>query len=255
MGRTTKIQTFSERRPYVLWRRVSTRQQGRSELGLDAQLTIAQTFMGREPVETFTDVYSGTKLRECKGLQAAVSLCKEKDYVLVVAKTDRCRNLLQALELLDNIGARNIIFCDVGENADRFILSIFWASWERQAIMGRINTKAALAERKKQRDRDGGWVSKAGNYCTRLGNKPGTITPEAIRAMARKRTEIAEEWKKHSPLYTWLTIQVLKARTDEDILREAAELHEQDPEQYSTRTGQALGRCTYQRWKREILKR
>lgn len=248
-----EIQTIQESRPYVLWRRVSTKEQGRSELGLDAQATIAKIFMGKEPVQIFTDVFSGTKLKQCKGLWEAIALCKAENYCLVIAKSDRCRNVSEALEILDAIGERNLIFCDL-PSCDRFILTVMFAMWERQAIMGRINTRVALAERKKQIEENGGFTSKSGHWRTRLGNKPGTCYAQAITAMAIRRTEKARAWKRNSPLYTWLTIQVLRDRTQDEILADAEALYEKNPEKYCTQTGNPLRRTTYLKWRRNILK-
>ena len=108
-----EIRTIEESRPYVLWRRVSTEEQGESGLGLEGQTTIAKMFMGKSPIAIYTDVFSGTKLKQCKGLWEAIALCREQNYVLVIAKTDRCRNVQEALEILDAIGERNLIFCDL----------------------------------------------------------------------------------------------------------------------------------------------
>ena len=55
-----EISPIQESRPYVLWRRVSTISQGESGLGLEAQITIAKTFLKKDPIKIFTDVYSGT---------------------------------------------------------------------------------------------------------------------------------------------------------------------------------------------------
>lgn len=250
-GEKKEIITIKESRPYVLWRRVSTKEQGKSELGLDAQTTIAKMFMGKDPVETFTDVFSGTKLLQCKGLWAAIDLCKSNNYVLVIAKSDRCRNVQEALEILDNVGERNLIFCDL-QSCDRFILTVMWAMWERQAIMGRINTKIALAERKKQIARDGGFVSKSGRWCNHLGRKKGECSQEAITAMARHRSQISQDWKKESELYSWVTIQVLRRRAQKDILEEAIALYEKNPKKYVTRAGKKLNAGTLSRWAKEI---
>ena len=91
--RKVEIKINTDPRPYALWRRCSTQEQGESGLGLAAQLTIAQMFMGKDPVEVFTDVYTGTKLKQCVGLWKAIDFCKEHGYLLVVAKADRCRDL------------------------------------------------------------------------------------------------------------------------------------------------------------------
>ena len=114
------------KRPYVLWRRVSTKEQGNSGLGLEAQLTMAEYCMKEKPEAVFTDVYSGTKLNECTELWNAIRYCKEKGYLLVIAKTDRFRNVKEALEILDAVGEGNLNFCDL-PTTDRMILTIIFA--------------------------------------------------------------------------------------------------------------------------------
>lgn len=249
-----EIKTIQESRPYVLWRRVSTQEQGESGLGLDAQVTIAKTFMGKDPIEVFTDVFSGTKLKQCKGLWEAIDLCKKENYVLVIAKSDRCRNVNEALDILDAIGERNLIFCDIPV-CDRFILTVMWAMWERQAIMGRVNTKIALAERKKQIEENGGFFSKTGNYCSHLGRKKGDKNPNAVKAMASKKADDAAEWKRRSPLYMMVTNMLYRGDTREKILKIAGELYEEDPVAYGTRRGKKLCEGTLSRWAAEVTLR
>lgn len=249
--RQVEIKTIQETRPYVLWRRVSTEGQGESGLGLDAQRTIAETFMGKEPIEVFTDVFSGTKLRQCKGLWDAIALCKKENYVLVIAKSDRCRNVSEALDILDAIGERNLIFCDL-PTCDRFILTVMWAMWERQAIMGRINTKIALAERKKQIEEQGGFYSKSGRWCRHLGNAKGTDMRPANRASCKAKIEAADEWKKESALYVWVENQIYKRRPRKEILAEALELYDKNPEKYSTRGGCPLSKGILSKWVKEM---
>ena len=153
---------------YILWRRVSTKQQGDSELGLKAQIAIAEYFMQGAPERIFTDVYSGTKLTKCQALWQAISFAKEHKIQLVVAKTDRFRNVIEALTVLDEMGEGNVTFCDL-PTTDRTVLTMVFAMWERQAIQGRINTRLALAERKKMADAKQSWISRAGNLTTKLG--------------------------------------------------------------------------------------
>lgn len=248
-----EVAVIQESRPYVLWRRVSTQEQGASGLGLEAQVTIAKTFMGKDPVEVFTDVYSGTKLRQCKGLWEAIEYCKKNETVLVIAKSDRCRNVSEALDILDAVGQNRLIFCDL-PSSDRFILTVMWAMWERQAIMGRINTRIALAERKKQIKQDGGFISKAGNFCTHLGNKKGTDISYCSVAGNRKLAENAEDWRRKSPLYIWASNQLLKGRPRKAILAEAAELYKDEPDKFGTREGKALCAGTLCRWAKEIIR-
>lgn len=253
-AKKSEIKIIQEHRPYVLWRRVSTTEQGESGLGLAAQVAIAETFMGRPAVEVFTDVHTGTKLRQCEALWKAIDFCKAQNYVLVIAKTDRCRNAQEALEILDAIGERNLIFCDL-PSCDRFILTVMFAMHERTAQIGRINTRIALAERKKQIEQDGGFISKSGNFCDHLGRQKGEKNPNAVAAMGAQITANAAEWRNDSGLYAWVTIQLLKGRTQKDILEESAVLYEKAPDKYSTRQGKKLCKGTLSRWTKEILRK
>lgn len=245
-----EIKTIEERRPYILWRRVSTKHQEKTELGLEAQVSIAKTFMGKDPVDIYTDVHSGTKLKECSGLWEAIKHCKEEDCVLVIAKSDRCRNVSEALEILDAVGERNLIFCDL-PSCDRFILTVMFAMWERQAIMGRINTKVALDERKKQIERDGGFFSKSGNWCTHLGGKKGDDLSKARAAAAAVANKKSSDWRDSSPLYSWAQIQYYKKRSRKEILEEAEKLFQKSPEIYCTRQGKMLTKGILSVWVRE----
>jgi len=246
-----EIPTIREARPYVLWRRVSTEHQGADGLGIAAQEYIAKTFMGKDPIESYTDVFSGTKLKLCKGLQAAIKSCKEHDYVLVVAKTDRLRNVAEALEILDSVGEHNLIFCDL-PSTDRFILTVMFAMWERQAIMIRINTKFALEERKRQIKEDGGFVSKSGNFCTHLGNAKGVDTTPARMASIARKVRDKEEWRR-TGLFAWVELQLHKGRSRKDIVAEAREMYEKDPERWGTRQGKPLSEAILSLWVKDIF--
>lgn len=250
-----KIPVIKDTRPYVAWRRVSTKEQGKSELGLEAQLTIIKMFTGREPEAVFTDICSGTKLDACENLWKAISLCKEKGYLLVVAKTDRFRNLSNALQIYQELNPdyndRNIIFCDLPET-NQFVLNIVWTVWEYQAIQGRINTRVALNERKKQIEENGGFFSKAGNYRTHLGNEKGIDMSPANIASCTSRRRRASDWRADSALYIWVERQVLRNRPRQEILDEAQELFKTNPKKFCTREGKALCKGTLSRWVREI---
>lgn len=147
----------AQQQKYVLWRRVSTKKQGDSGLGLEAQQAIAEYFMGNTAEKIFTEVYTGTKLSECRQLWTAINYCKKHNLLLVIAKTDRFRNVRESLEVLDAVGEGKLVFCDL-PTTDRTILTIVWAIWERQAMQGRINTRLALNERKKQLDNYGSFI-------------------------------------------------------------------------------------------------
>lgn len=255
MGKRKKIEIrkVEDRRPYVLYRRVSTEGQGNSGLGLEAQEAIALANMQRDYVQMFTDVYSGTKLRECKELWRAIDLCKQNGYLLVIASFDRFRNVQEALEVVDNIGERNILFCDL-PSSDRFVLTIMFAVAEKQAAMIQVKTKLALGERKKQIERDGGFFSKAGRWVTRLGNPRGCNLDKMRAASSIVLSRNSSEWRSESPLYAWVTIQVYKHRPRKEILAEAEEMYKKNPDKFCTRQGTMLSKGVLSIWVREIEK-
>lgn len=244
------IKKVEDRRPYVIYRRVSTDGQGDSGLGLDAQEAIILANMQREPVQMFTEVYSGTKLKQCKELWEAINLCKQNGYLLVVASYDRFRNVSEALEVVDSIGERNILFCDL-PSSDRFVLTIMFAVAEKQAKMIQLKTKLALDERKKQIERDGGFFSKSGNWCTHLGGKKGDDLSKARAAAAAVANKKSSDWRDSSPLYSWAQIQYYKKRSRKEILEEAEKLFQKSPEIYCTRQGKMLTKGILSVWVRE----
>lgn len=250
--KNSKIRIFEDPRPFILWARVSTEKQGESGLGLAAQETIAKVFMGKDPIAVYTDVYTGTKLRQCKNLWAAIERCKNENLLLVVAKSDRMRSVQEALDVLDAVGDGRLIFCDL-PSSDRFVLTVMFAMHERTALIGRINTRVAMQELKKKIKEDGGFVSKAGNFCDHLGRKKGDKNPNAVMAMADKKTEIADDWRKRSPLYLMVSNMLLRGEPRSKILQMANELYEDDPKAYGTRTGKPLGKGVLSGWATEIL--
>lgn len=248
-------------RPYVLWRRVSTKQQGESELGLQAQTAIALHFMETEPVKTFTDIYSGTKLKECRNLRAAINYCKATGYLLVVAKTDRFRDTKDGLDILDEIGEHNLSFCDL-PYPDRTILTMMFAMWERQAIMGRINTKLALNVRKEYQRKGQTWISKTGRECDRLGRpadgidektgKPYWNLSAANEASCKSKQDAAIRWRENSAAYKMVREWAAMGKTRNEMLAELQKLYEHAPEKFGTPNGRCVTRSVLDRWCREM---
>lgn len=145
-----------ETRKFVSWRRCSTQKQGRSGLGLEAQMSIIKYFVGEahgELIADFFEVYSGKNLHGCVELKKAMDYAKKSNAILVIAKSDRFRNLEQALEVYRLMNG-NIYFCDVPLAEDaatyKFMLSLGWSLAEREAAITSLRTKQAL---KAKRDR------------------------------------------------------------------------------------------------------
>ena len=112
---------------FVGWRRVSTAKQRGSHLGLEAQKSIINFFVEREKGELIADYeecHSGTDLAGCTELKKAKAHCKKTGATLIIAKTDRCRDTIEALQLYEEMNG-NIYFCDL-PHTDKFTLTLFF---------------------------------------------------------------------------------------------------------------------------------
>ena len=175
--RITDVNKGMETRKFVSWRRCSTQKQGKSGLGLEAQLSIINYFVNEaqgELIADFHEVYTGKNIHGCVELQKAMECAKKNGATLVVAKTDRFRNLEQALEVYRLMDG-SIYFCDVPMAEDaatyKFMLSLSWALSEREAAITSIRTRQAL-----QAKRDRGEA---------IGNPNATITCEMRKTVSQ----------------------------------------------------------------------
>jgi DNA invertase Pin-like site-specific DNA recombinase len=169
---------------FVSWRRVSTKKQGASGLGLEAQTDIISYFVKAENgtlVADFHETYTGKDLAGCTELQKAIKYCKEYDCTLIIAKTDRFRCTIEALQIYDEMDG-NIYFCDL-PHTDKFTLTLFFALAEREALMVSIRTKAALTAKK---ERDGDWTNE-------YGKNTGTTRSDAGKKGGARYAETARE--------------------------------------------------------------
>ncbi|MBR0802855.1 recombinase family protein [Bradyrhizobium japonicum] len=133
----------------VAYIRVSTQQQGRSGLGLEAQQATIARFAaaeGYEVVETFVEIETGKgsdALETRPQLAAAVARATKAKGTVIVAKLDR---LTRDVHFGSGLMARKIAF-KVAEmpHADNFQLHLFLALAEQEREMISTRTKAALA--------------------------------------------------------------------------------------------------------------
>ena len=131
-----------------------------------------------------------------------------------------------------------------------FALS-FAAQVEKEMIQQR--TQSALDARKRLIKEDGGFISKSGKWCDHLGGVRCENMSIPARASGKKAMDRAEAWRKSSPLFIWAENQLLKGRSRKDILQEAQELYEKDPEKYGTRQGCPLSKGHLSKWASMIL--
>ncbi|MGE6105911.1 recombinase family protein [Aeromonas veronii] len=132
---------------YVIYHRVSTKKQGESGLGLEAQQRDTDLFLSHyagdhQVIEKFVDVRSGKgSLNERPTLKAAVELCKQHGATLLVAKVDRLsRDVETVAHIIKQIDVR--IACL--PFADKFQIHLYAALAEQEREFISQRTKAAL---------------------------------------------------------------------------------------------------------------
>lgn len=136
---------------FISWRRVSTKMQGRSGLGLEAQLDIVKYWAkeeGGEIVADYMEVYTGTDLAGCKELRKAMAHCKEIGATLIIAKCDRFRDDAEAIKIYNEMG-KNIYFCDC-PSQDEFMIKLMFLLAAREAKTISIRTSQALQAKLKR---------------------------------------------------------------------------------------------------------
>ncbi|KIC49180.1 DNA invertase [Tateyamaria sp. ANG-S1] len=145
---------------YVIYYRVSTKRQGESGLGLEAQERDVALYLENysdQPFEvlgTFTDVESG-KHADRVELTKALDLARSEGAELLVAKLDRLsRKVSQIAALMDD--KRLSIRVAAMPNADKFQLHIYAALAEQERDFISLRTKQALASAKERGVKLGG---------------------------------------------------------------------------------------------------
>ena len=133
---------------FVAYYRVSTKAQGVSGLGLDAQREAVERYVagvsGRL-IASFEEVESGKRVDRVN-LHAALELCRTAKATLVIAKLDRlARNVAFISELME---AKVDFIAVDNPHATRLTLHILAAVAEHERDMISQRTKAALAAAK-----------------------------------------------------------------------------------------------------------
>lgn len=133
---------------FIAYYRVSTAQQGKSGLGLEAQKAAVQAFLNGgkwEVLGEFTEVESGKRTNRPQ-LQAALAMCKKQKATLVIAKLDR---LARNLHFISGLMEAKIDFVAADmPSANRMTVQIMAVFAEEEARAISARTKAALASAK-----------------------------------------------------------------------------------------------------------
>lgn len=141
---------------FCAYYRVSTKRQGKSQLGLEAQKEICRRFCEEHhgAIEAeFEDIESG-KNRQRQGLWNALEYCRKENVALVIAKLDRLARDVEFTFKVINTGIE-IHFCDM-PMVNTMILGVFAsvAQYERELISAR--TCSALEAKRTRGEQTGG---------------------------------------------------------------------------------------------------
>lgn len=137
---------------FVLYRRVSTDEQGKSGLGLDAQQRDFDLFLsvyageGSQVVASFVEVHSAADDMRPQ-LAAALDVCRRTKATLLVQKLDR---LSRRVSFIASLMEDKRLAFKVAQmpHADKFQLHIYAALAEQERDFISHRTKAALREAK-----------------------------------------------------------------------------------------------------------
>ena len=178
-------------RHYVTYTRVSTAEQGKSGLGLDAQETDIAIYLDRhrdEPYEvlgTFRDVLSG-KIANRPELEKALALVRKTGAELLVAKLDRLgRSVSHIAALMDDPKVK--LRVAQMPNADKFQLHIYAALAEQERNFISARTKAALAAAKRRGKKLGGMRDKTMARNAAVKEKAHAEAEQAMRVIGPMR--------------------------------------------------------------------
>lgn len=133
----------------VAYYRVSTAKQGRSGLGLEAQMAAVHRFAeghGLKVIQSFTEVETGKgsdALSSRPQLAAALALARRLSSKVIVAKLDR---LSRDVHFISGLMAERVPFvvAELGPDVEPFMLHIYAAVAQKEAALVSQRTRAAL---------------------------------------------------------------------------------------------------------------
>ncbi len=177
---------------YVAYYRVSTKKQGQSGLGLEAQeATVARHLQSDDELiaPPFVEVESGRR-SDRPELTKALARCRVMNATLIVAKVDRLTRSAAFLETVSKSGVP-IVFCDfpgVKGAMGTFILQQMASVAQLEAGLISERTKAALKARVE--GKKGQWDRKAKHHLI-----PGAGQKAATEARQKKAQARASDLK------------------------------------------------------------
>lgn len=209
---------------------------------------------------------------EDRAFNSLLKKCKSGD-IIYAASTDRIgRDFFDMMKLMKEAANDGIEIIACKQNlsiarddvATRIIVAItaIMDEDEKKRIQHRTANKKAW--QREQIEKQGYFIIEngpnAGEKCYYVGSPKqkdmSEARQEALAAMqqaaALANQEAKIKWAEQSKGYAWVRTQLAKGKSRALILEEFNELHESDPENYSTREGKPLSKGVLSKWCREM---
>ncbi|WP_105215295.1 recombinase family protein [Pseudoalteromonas sp. T1lg22] len=186
-------------RKYVLFYRVSTKKQGESGLGLEAQQRDISIFLDTYSdtpyriLSEYTSIHSGSNIEDCPKFQEAIKACKCNNATLLIAKVDR---LSRKVSVFSRVIEEIDVKVAVMPNADKFQLHIYAALAEQERDFISKRTKAALKEAKARGVKLGG-IREGHDKMILAKREAAVARAEKLRPLV---TELLKNHKSYSAL-------------------------------------------------------
>jgi DNA invertase Pin-like site-specific DNA recombinase len=197
--------------------RVSTARQGRSGLGLEAQLAALARFAEAEGfslLQTFTETESGSE-DDRPELNAAIEQARKAKAPVIVAKLDR---LSRDVHYISGLMKHRVPFivAELGADTDPFLLHLYAALAEKERALISRRTKDALAAAKARGVKLGGYRHDGSTSKTEALERAEALRPVLVelaalshRAAAKALNERGITTAQGKP---WTAMQVLRVR-------------------------------------------
>jgi DNA invertase Pin-like site-specific DNA recombinase len=167
-------------KPAIAYIRVSTTQQGKSGLGLEAQQAALARFAeneGFEVVQTFTETMSGGRGDDHRpALASALDVARRQKAPILVAKLDR---LSRDVHYISGLMKHRVPFIvtEFGNDVDPFMLHIYAALAEKERALISRRTKDALAAAKARGVRLGGLRERGVEFSREAAERAEQLRP------------------------------------------------------------------------------
>lgn len=205
--------------------------------------------------EVITEKVSGTVSHKDRKLADLLKHGKQGDviYVSELSRLGRCMNDLFAI--VSNATEKGVVLVQckdgskieaesIGGKALLFALSL---AAEIEVANIRQRTQMALDARKEMIEKNGGFLTKSGRWCTKFGNPTGDVS-----AMAKASAKISQDaklnWILSAPLPKYCRARWEQGWSYNEIMEDVAKMFEVSPDIYCTRNGSKLNKGTLSRW-------